>query len=416
MPDGLHVHLDAVGGVAGDMFVAALLDARPELRPRVFADLAAVIPAGCGTPTLSEGLSGGIAACRFALAANADPSLANRHRHAGDVQHDAHRHGGRFAELAQRITSASLHPGTAEQAIGILRRLAECESRLHRVALDEVHFHELADWDSLMDVVAAGSIVAALSPRTWSVSDLPRGGGMVHTQHGWLPAPAPATAELLREFRWRDDGVGGERVTPTGAAILAHLVNANAPPAEGIVLKQVGVGAGTREIAGMPNILRALVFAMEAPRHSPPDSGDDVIVLSFDIDDMSGEEVGVAADRLRAADGVLDLTLGSRQGKKGRPVVDFRLLLRPQVLAAVSHLCFVETSTLGLRWRREHRICLERSSERVESDGEPLRRKRSLRPDGQTALKIESDDLTRYDGLIRRRQVKGRAEQEEPDR
>lgn len=416
MSASLHVHLDAVGGVAGDMFVAALLAARPQLRPRVLADLAAVLPAGCGTPTLSDGLSGGIAACRFALADDADSPAAGPHPHAGDAPDDQHRHGSRFAELAQRIRAASLHPGTAEQALGILTKLAECEGRLHRQALDEVHFHELGDWDSLMDVVAAGSIAAALAPCGWSVSDLPRGGGLVRTRHGLLPVPAPATAELLREFRWRDDGIGGERVTPTGAAILAHLVNAAAPPAAGGVLKQVGVGAGTRELAGMPNILRALVFATEAPRSAAQGGGDEVIVLSFDIDDMSGEEIGVAADRLRAADGVLDLTLGSRQGKKGRPVVDFRLLLQPQALAAVSRLCFTETSTLGLRWRREQRFCLERSSDRVETGEGTLRRKRSLRPDGQSALKVESDDIASCDGLIRRRQVKRRAEQEEPDR
>ena len=129
-----------------------------------------------------------------------------------------------FPEIARLISSAKLHPGTADQAIAILRRLAEAESRMHRVPVDEVHFHEIADWDSLMDVVAAGSIAAALAQCSWSVSDLPRGDGLVRTRHGLLPIPAPATVELLRGFRWRDDGVGGERVTPTGAAIVAHLV------------------------------------------------------------------------------------------------------------------------------------------------------------------------------------------------
>jgi pyridinium-3,5-bisthiocarboxylic acid mononucleotide nickel chelatase len=403
MPGRLHVHLDAVGGVAGDMFVAALLDARPDLRARVFADVAAVVPAACGRPALTEGTSGGIAVQRFGLAVPAS---------AGD---DPHRHGTRFADLVRRIAAASLHPDTAEQATAILRRLGDCESRLHRVPLDEVHFHELADWDSLMDVVAAGSIAAALSPCSWSVSDLPRGGGMVRTQHGLLPVPAPATADLLRGLRWRDDGIGGERVTPTGAAILAHLAPAAQPPAEGLVLQSIGTGAGAREMAAMPNVLRALVFAVDAQPADIPGHADAVIVLSFDIDDMTGEEVGVAAERLRAAEGVLDLSIGSRQGKKGRPLTDFRLLIRPDALAAVSRLCFLETSTIGLRWRREQRFCLARSTESCEVEGETLRRKRSARPDGRPALKIESDDLARFDGLTHRRAMKFRGEQGQED-
>ncbi|HWS74517.1 MAG TPA: LarC family nickel insertion protein [Quisquiliibacterium sp.] len=405
MPEPVHVHLDAVGGVAGDMFVAALLDARPDLKPRVLADLAAVVPAKAGTAALTEGVSGGIAACRFGLVGG----------HAAEAAgHDGH--GTSFAELARRIESASLQPGTAAQALAILSRLGECESRLHRVALQDVHLHELGDWDSLLDVVAAGSIVAALGSCSWSVSDLPRGGGTVRTQHGWLPVPAPATVELLRDFRWRDDGVGGERVTPTGAAILAHLAPAAHPPANGLVLRSIGTGAGTRELPGMPNVLRALVFAVEARPAGAPGHADEVIVIDFDIDDMTGEEIGVAAERLRAADGVLDLSLGSRLGKKNRPLTDFRLLIRPQALAAVSTLCFDETSTLGLRWRREQRLCLPRSGEEVDVEGTTLRRKRGARPGGQASLKVESDDLARFEGLIRRRSVRARGEQgsEEP--
>ncbi len=437
MADSLHIHLDAVGGVAGDMFVAAMLDARPDLRPRVFADLAAVLPADCGRPALSEGTSGGIAVCRFSLVDDPAAKRGNE-RHVHDHEHDGHNeqqrrepdqrrrsdsvqhhgshHGGvRYSELEMRISSAALNAGTAAQAIGILRRLADAESRLHRVPVADVHFHELADWDSLMDVVAAGSIAAALSSCTWSVSDLPRGHGLVQTQHGMLPVPAPATADLLRGFRWRDDGIGGERVTPTGAAIVAHLVNAEQPPTENLVLQTVGIGAGTREIAQMPNILRALVFAIEQPRAVVQGYRDDVIVLSFDIDDMTGEEVGVAADRLRAADGVLDLSIGSRQGKKGRPLTDFRLLLRPESLAAVSALCFRETSTIGLRWRPEQRSCLARNTESFEANGAQLRRKRTARPDGAAGLKVESDDVARFDGLIERRRIKFRGEQGNDD-
>jgi uncharacterized protein (DUF111 family) len=251
-----HIHLDAVGGLAGDMFVAAMLDALPELRQRVFDDLATTLPPHCGTPALTEGLSGGVAACRFILNESHTEHCAGDD-HAGH----SHDHAVFYPEIASSISSGKLHPGTAEHALAILRRLAEAESRTHRVPVDKVHFHEIADWDSLMDVVAAGSISAALEDCSWSVSELPRGNGLVRTSHGLLPVPAPATVEILRGYRWRDDGIGGERVTPTGAAILAHVAKTNQVAAAHGTLCTAGTGAGTRELAGMPNILRALVFS-----------------------------------------------------------------------------------------------------------------------------------------------------------
>lgn len=448
MAEGAHIHLDAVGGLAGDMFVAALLDALPELAPRVFADLAAVMPTHCGQPTLSEGLSNGIAVRRFMLLANeaARPAAVHRHdhghghdhghehvhvhEHEHDHEHDEHghphltagRHGEhshehpvRFPDIAGLIGAAGLHPGTAEQAIAILRRLAEAESRMHRVPLEEVHFHEIADWDSLMDVVAAGSITAALTHCSWSVSPLPRGEGLVRTQHGLLPVPAPATAEILRGFRWRDDGIGGERVTPTGAAIIAHLVRDAATPPPAGVLLAAGSGAGTRDLAGMPNVLRALVFSPDDKAPIATTANDEVIVVSFDIDDMSGEELAIAADRLRALDGVIDLNVGSRQGKKGRVMADFRLLLKPTAFQTVCTSCFVETTTIGLRWRREQRVCLERGHERITVGGKLLSRKRAQRPDGRSSLKVESDELAAVESLVARRHLQQLGEIEQPE-
>jgi len=424
------------------MFVAAILAALPELKQRVFDDLAAVMPAGCGTPDLSEGLSAGISALRFRLLENTpaaerhvgtgahtdddelhhdhDQGHDDRHSHSHSHEHThkhrdqhkcgRHSHGARYADLVTRIRDAALHPGTADQAIAILRRLAEAESRMHKVPVDAVHFHEVGDWDSLMDVVAAGSIAAAVAPCTWSVSDLPTGRGLVRTQHGLLPVPAPATAEILRGFHWRDDGIGGERVTPTGAAIIAHLAN-DAPPRSGMSLLAVGSGAGMRELPGMPNILRAMVYALDEVDQSAYVYADEIIVLSFDIDDMTGEEIGVAADRLRVADGVLDLSIGNRQGKKGRPMHNFCLLLRPDVLETVSVLCFHETSTIGVRWQRASRICLQRSADIVTEGDAQLRRKQVLRPHGQVSIKVESDDLSTREGLLERRRLKFRTEQ-----
>ena len=376
------IHLDAVGGIAGDMFVAALLDAFPELTARVMADAAAVLPEGAGRPFLDEGQSGALRALRFGLSGG-EPGKGE----------------GGYPEIVARIGEASLSEGAAAHAVAILTIVAEAEARIHAVPVERVHFHEIAGWDSLLDVVAAGSIAAALGQARWSVSDLPRGGGLVRTEHGALPVPAPATVMILEGFAWRDDGVAGERVTPTGAAILRHLVAAGSTPAGG-TLRGSGTGAGTRELPGMPNILRALVFDAARPSHS-----DRVTVLAFEVDYMTGEEIGVAAERLRAEAGVLDLSIGQRWGKKGRPLQSFQLIVRPDAAPAVIARCFEESSTIGLRVQEDSRIVLPRDSAAVDGVGvKSVRRPLS----GRTA-KAESDHLV-GDTLSARRAEKLRAE------
>ncbi|MGA2127702.1 MAG: LarC family nickel insertion protein [Xanthobacteraceae bacterium] len=431
-----HIHLDAVGGVAGDMVVAALVDALPDLRARVLADIAAALPAAAGLPDFREGSSGGIRALFFGLRHGGTASQhedgdddGDGHDHDDnddnddhdDDDHD-HDHGhlpspqpagdrnkhaagaGSFRDMVDRIRAADkLEPGTADHAVAILTSLAEVEAAIHRVAVDAVQFHEIADWDSLMDVVAAGSLAAALEPATWSVSELPRGAGLVRTRHGFLPVPTPATASLLVGFRWRDDGVGGERVTPTGAAVLRHLVgpeSAGRRPAAGR-LAAIGTGAGTRNLPGMPNVLRVLVFEAEGSA-----SQDAVAVLSFDIDDMTGEEIGVAAQRLRGLPGVLDLSVGMRLGKKGRFTSDVRLLVTPEARETVAAACLSETSTIGLRWRVEQRVVLPRTAV---SGAAGVRTKQVTRPGGEVTVKAESDDVA-GESLAARRAARALAE------
>ena len=376
------VHLDAVGGIAGDMFVAALLDALPALKDRVFADAAAVLPPG-HAPALTEGMSGGIRVLRFGLISAPSP-----HDHADSI----------FTAMIARIRGAALSPGTADHAGAILTLLADAEAKIHGVPRDQVHFHEIGDWDSLMDVVAAGSIAAALPGTCWTVSDLPRGGGMVKTAHGLLPVPAPATAALLTGFSWRDDGVGGERVTPTGAAILRHLVSAGGSAAAGR-LKTSGTGAGTRDLPGVPNVLRALVF------EAGPVSRETITVICFEVDDMTAEEIAQSADLLRKVDGVLDLSIGRRTGKKGRSMDSFRLLVKPETVDAVTLRCFAETSTVGLRLRDEHRVILPRRQTTVAGVGV----KTVQRAEGFETSKAESDNL-KGDTLAARRASKRQAE------
>jgi pyridinium-3,5-bisthiocarboxylic acid mononucleotide nickel chelatase len=393
-----HIHLDAVGGIAGDMFVAALLDAFPDFRARVMADARAVLPAGY-EGRIRETRSGILRGLVFGLA-------GETHGHG----HDDHDGAGNFPDMVGRIRTAALAGGSAEQAVAILTLIAEVEATIHQVPIADVHFHEIADWDSLLDVVAAGSIAAALPAARWTVSPLPRGGGLVKTQHGLLPVPAPATAALLTGFAWRDDGVGGERVTPTGAAILRHLVGPDGSGfgsgcSRGGRLISIGTGAGTRTLPGIPNVLRALVFEAEPT----PAALERIMILSFEIDDMTGEEIGVAADRLRTVEGVLDLSIGQVQGKKGRLMQSFRLLVRPDQVDAVIERCFLETSTIGLRVAEEQRVVLPRRLKRAEADGIEIGIKTVERRGGATT-KAESDDLA-ADSLAARRRLKRLAEE-----
>ncbi len=389
--EGLHLHFDPLGGAAGDMFVAAMLHALPELTGRVMADVAAVLPADVGHAALSDHLASGIAARRFALIPAPGGDTARRGQ---DTTYRA---------MRALLAAADLSDGTATAACAILHRIAEAEARVHAIPIDQVHFHEIADWDALMDVTAAGSICAALDGAGISLAPLPLGGGLVDTAHGKLPVPAPATALILEGHDWHDDGIPGERVTPTGAAILAHLTGGShgtRPPGR---LRATGSGAGTRTLPGVPNILRVMLLDTAQPGMAQ----DRLVQLTCDIDDMTGEELGSALDRLRADPGVVDATLLTGQGKKSRPVMRLEVLAQPDAEDTVAARLFDLTSTLGLRRMPVDRLILPRTAETA-PDG--TRRKRARRPGGDQTLKAESDDLHGAGTLADRRRRARRAE------
>jgi uncharacterized protein (TIGR00299 family) protein len=411
-PDSLAIHLDAIGGIAGDMFVAAIVDALPQLEAPILRELACVQPRAAASPSFTEASTGGLRARRFGAVMGAalprvrgTPVRATRRQHVG----------ASYRKIHDELCTASLGEGTRRHALALLRLLGEAEAAVHGIAVDDVHFHELADWDSRMDLVAAGCIAAHLEGARWTVSALPIGGGTITTAHGVLPVPAPATSALLVGFAWHDDGVPGERVTPTGAAILRHLVDprttAEARPTGRLVA--TGGGAGTRVLAGRPNLLRAVVFDTTAPRNAADDPAmrhvDAVALIEFDLDDMTGEEIGLAAERLRALPGTLDVTLGTRFGKKGRPVTDVRVLGRVEATQAIARACFQETTTLGLRIREERRHVLARDEVAAAVGGGSLRVKVAERPGGGTTAKAEHDDVAETADLRVRRDARDAA-------
>lgn len=391
-----HIHLDIVGGIAGDMFVSAMLDTFDELQTEVLESVATVLPEEAGTASLIQGINSGISGLRFQL----DPQTPETH-----VHHQTHtHHHTTYQYLSNFLKQSSLSANIVKVSVELLTIIAKAEAKIHNKTLDEVHFHELADWDSLMDVVASATILHALSQSSWSTSKLPLGGGLVKTQHGLIPAPAPATAEILTGFEFFNDGIQGERITPTGAAILRYLSDKGSltQPQQGC-LNTTGYGLGTKVFAGMPNILRAMSFDTQS---TTTEQQSTVVLIEFDVDDMTSEELALSLDLLREYNGVIDVVVQTARGKKNRAVELIRILAKPDNYQCVIDYCFIQTTTIGLRYRFETRRFLQR--ELHDSNGDAY--KSVMRPDGSQTKKVEHDQLTSLSTLHLRRMKRNQIE------
>jgi hypothetical protein len=389
----MHLHLDAVGGAAGDMFIASLVDAFPDLREGMIAAIrAAGIPGDIGLAVVDHhdhALSG----ARF---------LVDEKHHRGA---DAHRHTS-FREIRSMLERAPLEAAVRDRAIAMFTLLAQAEAKVHGVPAEQVSFHELGEWDSIADIVGAAWLIARLEPSTWSVGPLPQGSGGVKTAHGWLPVPTPATALLLEGFDLVDDGVAGERVTPTGAAILKHLQANRSRGRESRRLVRSGTGFGTKTFPGLSNCLRLLAY--EEVRVAT--ETDRVAQLEFEVDDQTPEDLAIGLDRLRAHPSVVDVVQAPVFGKKGRIAVHIRLLADPGDLENVLEACFSETTTLGVRHQVVERRKLRRGQRTVEAGGRSVRVKLARRPGGRSAKAEAGDLLNLGDGRRERERLRRAAE------
>src|SRR5216117_11198 len=330
------VYFDCPSGAAGDMIMASLLDAGVSL-DALRTELQKLSLEGWEM-VAREVRKGGFRATKVDV--EIDPRTHQRHRTLGDI-------------LAI-LEGSGLGAAVREKAARIFARLADAEARAHGTTRDQVHFHDVGAVDAIVDVTGACVGLELLGVQAVHVSALPLGGGVVDGPHGKMPVPAPGTADLLRGFPVVDTGVKAELVTPTGAAILTTLaLSAGRMPA--MTVAAVGYGAGTRDLPGIPNVLRC--FVGETVDAAPGD--ETILQVETTIDDMSPQLYEPLIDRLFAA-GALDVFLQAVIMKRGRPGIVVTALCAPDHVSDLSRALFEESTTIGVRWSEWRRARLDR--------------------------------------------------------
>ncbi len=357
-------YFDCPSGIAGDMTLAALIDAG--------ADLARV----------QDGIDSlGLAGVRLGV------SEVRRKGFRGlklDIQHEPehkHRHLHHITEMID--AAGAITPRAKELAKRIFTRLGEAEAKVHGVDIRKVHFHEVGAIDSIADIVGTAIALDSLDIDRIEASPVPTGCGFIDIAHGRCSVPAPATGELLRGIPIAGSSVEAELTTPTGAAILAALASGFGP-APSMTIRSIGYGAGTRELAEQPNLLRVLVGEAAVTGVAT----ETLTLLETNLDDITGEIVGYCSTRLLGA-GALDVFTTAIQMKKNRPGVLLSVLCQPADVERLEQILFEETGTLGVRCATVERRRLEREAHQVQTDFGLIDGVLATLPDGQKLFSPE---------------------------
>lgn len=357
-------YLDCFSGCAGDMFLAAMLDAGLAIETLQGVVNALNLPGVALSATRVK--RGGIAATHVTVEVGAEARKAHRHLH----------HIVKIIDAAAAAHPQQLPPAVAEAAKGVFTRLAEAEAAVHGTSVEKVHFHEVGAADAIVDIVGACVGLNALGVERLICSPVPPGSGTVHCEHGVMPVPAPATARLLAGVPLATCDEPGELVTPTGAALIKVLA-ADFGPLPAMTIERQGWGAGTREGKTRANVLRLVLGETSADAAAgtaaaTPQAGvtvaalehDVVTVLEAHLDDATGQAVAFAIERLLES-GALDAYAVPIMMKKGRPGMQLTALCPPERRTACEAVLFAETPTLGIRRTRAERTKLPRRHETV---------------------------------------------------
>ena len=401
-------YLECFSGMSGDMFMGALIDAG--VPPQVLEDSVAALNVGARLE-ITRVIRSGISATKVDVWVDGEkdlpreeywakqeqhgekPSTASDHHEHGSHDHhhhdephqhphdhedsqgpqvsraDApapheHSHSDRrgLTEIREIIGRAAISDTAKKTAIAIFEALGTAEAKIHATSIEKVHFHEVGAVDAMVDIVCAAVGAEALGVDQIICSPLNVGGGSVKCAHGTFPVPAPATVELLKDAPVYSAGAQAELVTPTGAAIVKALATRFAQFPE-MKIEKSGYGAGSREFAGLPNVVR-LTLGESASKLATETASEIVTVLEANLDDLNPQVFGYVMDRL-FEEGALDAFGIPVQMKKNRPGTLLTVLCKPEAASKLTQLIFTETTTLGVRRRDEVRQTLARRWEKV---------------------------------------------------
>ena len=388
MKEKIYIHLDPLGGISGDMFVAAMIDCDKKLKDIAIATQKKIL--NQANLHIKKGKNQHIEGTIFSVSIN--DSNANIHR--------------TFQDIKNLIMKCKISEPNKKLAIEMFTKLAKVESLIHGTTINKVNFHEVGAWDSIIDIVISAKFIEYLSKKydvKWSYSEIPLGEGFVITKHGKMPIPAPATALLLKNFSVYTDGIKGERVTPTGALILSTIapkLGISPSHKNSLIIKQQGIGIGEKDFKTIPNILRILIFK-ESKKIINNIDKQILSELIFNIDDQSPEDLSLSLENLRKSKGVLEVIHKSYVGKKNRIVFEIKILCNIKNTKSIIKKIFLETATLGIRHLKVDRFSLHREIYKKDN----FNIKISRRPYGKITKKVESNDLKNY-SYQRRKQIR----------
>ena len=371
------LYFDCGMGAAGDMLTAALLE--------LFADPEAI---------LQELNEIGIPGVRFAAEKTQKCGITGTHmrvfvgkeeetEHCHHHDHTHHHHAG-LHDIDHIISHLHVDEEVKAHVRQVYALIAQAESHVHGVPVEQIHFHEVGTMDALADVTAVCYSISKLQPDRICASSVHVGSGQVHCAHGTLPVPAPATAYILQGVPIYGGQIMGELCTPTGAALLKHFVTAFGPMPV-MTIDAIGYGMGKKDFPAA-NCVRAMLG-------QTADKESSITELNCTIDDMTAEAIGFAIEQLREA-GALDVFITAISMKKNRPGVQLTVLCKNEDREEMAKRIFYYTTTNGIRHQQPDRYTLESRFETVDTPFGPVRKKISSGY-GVEHCKWEYEDLAK---------------------